>query len=74
VPDTITPKSDSNTQHRLPLLTSDEIIRGEEKEAIIRMGNRHPMKLAKSYYNEPRAIALANVLGAAQGLKLMVKY
>lgn len=26
-----------------------------ENEAIIRTGNRHPIKLAKSYYDEPPA-------------------
>ncbi len=51
--DNVSSKSRSRTEHRRPLLTPDEVMRVGENEAIIRTGNRHPMRIAKSYYDEP---------------------
>jgi type IV secretion system protein VirD4 len=60
--------TESRTEHRRPLLTPDEVTRLSESEAIIRTGNRHPMRLAKSYYDEPPRTASAGSLGAARAL------
>ena len=61
----------SRTEHRRRLLTADEVMRLSEQEAIIRTGNRHPMKLAKMYYDEPPRPSHASALGPAQALELM---
>ncbi len=66
--DAVASKSRSRTEHRRPLLTPDEVMRIGENEAIIRTGNRHPMRLAKSYYDEPPRTASAGSLGAARAL------
>ncbi len=67
--DTVFSKSRSRTEHRRPLLTPDEVMRIGEDEAIIRTGNRRPMRLAKGYYDEPPRTASAGSLGAAKGLQ-----
>ncbi len=67
--DTVSSKSRSRTEHRRPLLTPDEVMRIGEDEAIIRTGNRRPMKLAKGYYDEPPRTASAGALGAAKLLE-----
>ena len=69
--DTVASKSRSRTEHRRPLLTPDEVMRIGESEAIIRTGNRHPMRLAKSYYDEPPRTATAHALGAARALEFI---
>ena len=68
--DTVASKSRSRTEHRRPLLTPDEVMRIGENEAIIRTGNRHPMRLAKSYYDEPPRTASVGGLGVANALEL----
>ncbi len=60
--------TESRTEHRRPLLTPDEVTRLSESEAIVRTGNRHPMRLAKSYYDAPPRTASAGSLGAARAL------
>lgn len=68
--DTIASKSRSRTEHRRPLLTPDEVMRIGDNEAIIRTGNRHPMRLAKGYYNETPRTASVGALGAAKSFEL----
>jgi type IV secretion system protein VirD4 len=58
-------RTESRTEHRRPLLTPDEVTRLSESEAIIRTGNRHPMRLAKIYYDEQPRAAITGALGAA---------
>lgn len=62
--DTVSSKSRSRTENWRPLLTPDEFMRIGENEAIIRTGNRHPMRLAKSYHDKPPRTADASSLGA----------
>jgi type IV secretion system protein VirD4 len=69
--DTVASKSRSRTEHRRPLLTPDEVMRIGENEAIIRTGNRRPMRLTKGYYDEQPRTASAGALGAARSLELM---
>jgi type IV secretion system protein VirD4 len=69
--DTVASKSRSRTEHRRPLLTPDEVMRIGENEAIIRTGNCHPMRLTKSYYDEPPRTASVGALGAAKSLELV---
>ena len=57
--ETVASKSRSRTEHRRPLLTPDEVMRIGEGEAIIRTGDRRPMRLAKGYYDEPPRMASA---------------
>lgn len=66
--DMVSSKSRSRTEHRRPLLTPDEVMRIGENEAIVRTGNRYPMRLVKSYYDEPARTASAGSLGAARAL------
>jgi type IV secretory pathway TraG/TraD family ATPase VirD4 len=47
------------------LLTPDEVMRLSETEAIVRTGNKYPMKLKKGYYDEPARTASASALGEA---------
>ncbi|SRR5579885_663840 len=53
------------TEHRKMLLTPDEVMRLDETEAIVRTGNRFPMKLRKGYYDEPANTAPTSALGEA---------
>jgi len=59
-------RTESRTEHRRPLLTPDEVTRLSESEAIVRTGNRHPMRLAKIYYDELPKTARAERLGDAR--------
>ena len=63
-------RTESRTEHRRPLMTPDEVTRLSESEAIVRTGNRHPMRLAKIYYDEPPRTAQTHALGAARALEL----
>jgi type IV secretion system protein VirD4 len=63
--------TESRTEHRRPLLTPDEVTRLSESEAIVRTGNRHPMRLAKSYYDKPPQTAKAGALDTAKSLELI---
>lgn len=47
------------------LMTPDEVMRLSETEAIVRTGNKYPMKLRKGYYDEPANTAPASALGEA---------
>ncbi len=53
------------TEHRRPLLTPDEVMRLGDTEAIVRSGNKYPMKLRKGYYDEPANAAQTSALGEA---------
>jgi type IV secretion system protein VirD4 len=53
------------TEHRKMLLTPDEVMRLSETEAIVRTGNKYPMKLKKGYYDEPANTAPTSALGEA---------
>jgi type IV secretion system protein VirD4 len=53
------------TEHRKMLLTPDEVMRLSETEAIVRTGNKYPMKLKKGYYDEPARTAPTSALGEA---------
>jgi type IV secretion system protein VirD4 len=53
------------TEHRKMLMTPDEVMRLSETEAIIRTGNKYPMRVAKGYYDEPARTAPAPKLGEA---------
>jgi type IV secretion system protein VirD4 len=53
------------TEHRKMLLTPDEVMRLSETEAIVRTGNKYPMKLKKGYYDEPAHTASTSALGEA---------
>jgi type IV secretion system protein VirD4 len=53
------------TEHRRSLMTPDEVMRLSETEAIIRTGNKYPMKLRKGYYDEKANTAPTSALGAA---------
>jgi type IV secretion system protein VirD4 len=55
----------STTDHRRPLLTPDEVMRIGENEAIVRTGNRYPMRLLKFYYDEKPCSAQVKGLGQA---------
>ncbi len=63
-------KTESRTEHRRPLLTPDEVMRIGSSEAIIRTGNRRPMKLPKLYYDDEAKTAQASALGAARAVEL----
>ncbi len=56
----------SGTEHRRPLMTPDEVMRLSEQEAIIRTGNKYPMKLNKGYYDYPANTAITHPLGEAK--------
>jgi type IV secretion system protein VirD4 len=53
------------TEHRRSLMTPDEVMRLSETEAIIRTGNKYPMKLRKGYYDEKANTAPTSALGEA---------
>lgn len=53
------------TEHRKMLMTPDEVMRLSETEAIVRTGNKYPMKLKKGYYDEKANTAPASALGEA---------
>ena len=53
------------TEHRKMLMTPDEVMRLSETEAIVRTGNKYPMKLKKGYYDEKANTAPAPALGEA---------
>ncbi len=54
------------SEHRRPLMTPDEVMRLSEYEALIRTGNKYPMKLNKGYYDHPANTARTNKLGEAR--------
>jgi hypothetical protein len=47
----------------------DEVMRLSDRDAITRTGNRHPMRLAKSYYDKPPRAANTGSLGMASTLE-----
>lgn len=60
----------SQSEHKRPLMTPDEVMRLADNEAIIRTGNKYPMKLWKIYYDAPEYTARPRLLGAAKALEL----
>ena len=62
----------STNEHKRPLLTPDEVRRIQEDEAILIVGNRRPMLLPKSWYNQPENERECNSLHGAHGIDLPV--
>jgi type IV secretory pathway TraG/TraD family ATPase VirD4 len=62
-------KTESRTEHRRPLLTPDEVMRIGSSEAIIRTGNRRPMRLPKLFYDKEARTAQASALGPARAVE-----
>lgn len=46
-------------------------MRISEDQALVRTGNRRPMRLWKIYYDEPARVAQARALGPARSLELV---
>jgi type IV secretory pathway TraG/TraD family ATPase VirD4 len=63
----------SQSEHKRPLMTPDEVMRLADNEAIVRTGNRYPMKLWKIYYDAPEFSTRPRLLGAAKALELAVE-
>lgn len=60
----------SQSEHKRPLMTPDEVMRLGNDQAIVRSGNKYPMILWKIYYNAPESPARPRLLGAAKALEL----
>ena len=60
----------SQSEHKRPLMTSDEVMRLGDDQAIVRSGNKYPMILWKIYYDGQEYMARPRLLGAARALEL----